>query len=212
MAGPLRRHRPVRGGRHGRVLLPGSAGIFGRHPHRRPDLRRQGADPGRHRRPDAYRHRLRPGSRTPGRQGRAAAAALPDRSLAGRHRRARRAGLQVDQHRRHRLQPRAIPPVGRQPGPPGGPLPEPGRFQGWRRRHRIHGAHPPQAGRPLLVPGRPAHCRGLRSRVPRAWRAGVLVGGVQLRAQDGHGVLPRHRRQRQRHHQPPAGRFLPALP
>ncbi len=43
MAGSVWRHGPLRRRRHRRVLLPGPPGIFGRHPHRRPDLRRQSA-------------------------------------------------------------------------------------------------------------------------------------------------------------------------
>ncbi len=89
MARPLRRLGAVRGRRHGRVLLADPRRLLERGAHRRRDLQGQGTDPGRRRRPHPRGHRIRQGSAAPGRQRRAADAALPDRSLAGRHRRSR---------------------------------------------------------------------------------------------------------------------------
>ncbi len=137
MARPLRRLGAVRGRRHGRVLLADPRRLFERGAHRRRDLQGQGADPGRRRRPHPRGHRIRQGSAAPGRQRRAADAALPDRSLAGRHRRSRRAGLQGRAgHRRDHLQPRQFQAQRRHARAPGRALPEPDRLQGRRGRAR----------------------------------------------------------------------------
>ncbi len=212
MARALWRQRAVRGRRHGRVLLADRRGVPRHHPDRGRHLPRQGADHRGRRRPHALRDPVRAGGREGRRARHPAAAALPNRSRPGRHRRARRGRVQEREVRRDRLQPRHQPPQARHAGAPGRTQPEPGGLQGRRGRHRGDGRHLPEDGRPLRLPGRPAHGRGLRRGLQGHGHAGVFVGRLQLHPEDRDGLLQRRRQRRPADPAPPAEGLLHALP
>ena len=106
----------VHGRRRGRILLADAGRIQRRDRHRRERLRWAHAHHRRLRLRHAHRDRIRAGSRAARRRRTAADAALSGRGLAGRPARAHHGDLQRDAARRHRLQPRELPPRRRDHG------------------------------------------------------------------------------------------------